>query len=71
MTATQQRAINIINKMPEHEVEQFVLLNIRYEQPKPKKRTFGCMKDAIAFVADDFDSYIEDNPATVGFEEYM
>ena len=34
MTALRQRAINIINLMPEPEVERFVSMNIRYEQSK-------------------------------------
>ena len=34
MTALRQRAINIINLMPEPEVERFVTMNIRYEQSK-------------------------------------
>lgn len=32
MTAVKQRAINIINMMPETEVEKFVTMNIRYEK---------------------------------------
>ena len=32
MTAVKQRAMNIINAMPESEVEKFVTLHIRYEQ---------------------------------------
>lgn len=39
MTAVKQRAINIINMMPETEVMQFVIKNERYEklQNTPKK----------------------------------
>lgn len=32
MTATRQRAMNILRLMPESEVERFVSLNIHYEQ---------------------------------------
>ena len=37
MTAVKQRAINIINVMPDEEVEKFVTLNIRYEQSETKE----------------------------------
>ena len=33
MTATMQRAINILKLMPETEVERFITMNIRYEKP--------------------------------------
>ena len=33
MTATVQRAINILKLMPETEVERFITMNIRYENP--------------------------------------
>ena len=32
MTATMQRAMNILKAMPESEVERFITMNIRYEQ---------------------------------------
>ena len=38
MTAVRQRAINIINVMPESEVIQFVIKNKQYEQPKTTER---------------------------------
>ena len=36
MTAVRQRAMNIINVMPEAEVEKFVTMNIRFEKPEVK-----------------------------------
>ena len=36
MTAVRQRAINIINVMPEAEVEKFVTMNVRFEKPEVK-----------------------------------
>ena len=38
MTAVKQRAINIINVMPETEVMQFVIKNKQYEKPKTTGR---------------------------------
>ena len=38
MTAVKQRAINIINVMPETEVMQFVIKNKQYEEPKAAGR---------------------------------
>ena len=38
MTAVKQRAINIINVMPETEVMQFVIKNKKYEEPKATGR---------------------------------
>ena len=34
MTSVKERAINIINMMPEAEVEKFVTMYIRYENPE-------------------------------------
>ena len=36
MTA-KQRTINIINSMPDAEVEKFIILNIHYEQSETKE----------------------------------
>ena len=38
MTAVKQRAINMINVMPDTEVEKFVTMNLRYEQPGTAER---------------------------------
>lgn len=35
------------------------------EKPKKKERKFGCMKDLVVYIADDFNTPLED------FKEYM
>ena len=48
MTAVKQRAINIINVMPETEVMQFVIKNKKYEEPKATGRKKVSGKEGLA-----------------------
>lgn len=60
MTTVKQRAYNIINRMPDQEVEQFVMLNIRYEQAP--LRPNGTVRDDIAQSGIDFGpEYTDEN----------
>ena len=58
MTAARQRAINIIQLMPEPEVVQFVIKNARYEKPEKYGRNevrIGVAKGKFK-APDDFDA---------------
>ena len=58
MTAARQRAINIINLMPEAEIEKFIALNYRYEQsqqPVDTSKRIGAGRGKFN-IPDDFDS---------------
>ncbi len=58
MTAARQRAINIINLMPEAEIEKFIALNYHYEQPQQTVDTskrIGAGRGKFN-IPDDFDS---------------
>lgn len=59
MTAVKQRAVNIIQLMPETEVMQFVIKNEHYEKSateKPKKRKLGIADGKYKF-PDDINAY--------------
>ena len=61
MTAVRQRAVNIIQLMPEAEVMQFVLKNEQYEKStvqtaKPGKRKLG-LGDGKYKIPDDINAY--------------
>lgn len=61
MTAVKQRAVNIIQLMPETEVMQFVIKNEHYEKAaveaaKPKKRKLGLADGKYKF-PDDINAY--------------
>ena len=59
MTATRQKAIDIISVMPEVEVEKFVNLNIKYEKTKKSRKELN------------FDSFCVPTKRGENVEEYM
>ena len=68
-----QRIMNLIKELPDEAEEKIVhfVVTLKQEPLKPIKRTFGTMADDITFIAPDFDSCFDDDPAIFGLEEYM
>ena len=82
MTAIKEQFMQIlpqmqrdIRVMSDSDVQQIIniyfQLKPKDESEKPFERTFGKLKDKITYVAPDFDSCIDDDPAAFGLEEYM
>lgn len=75
---TLEKAFNMAKTYPEPEQQKVInyVMSIKVEKPKeqpekPFRRQLGTMADKITYVAPDFDSCFEDDPAAFGLEEYM
>ena len=75
---TLENAFDVAKTYPLQEQQKVInfVMSIKPEktakQPeKPFRRQLGTMADKITYVAPDFDSCFEDDPAAFGLEEYM
>lgn len=83
MTAVKQDLLTMVPEMPSlipnlTEENAAKVRNIfmtvkvqKVESDTPFRRELGFMKDKIPYVAPDFDSCVDDDPAAFGLEEYM
>lgn len=75
---TLEKAFSMAKTYPEPKQQKVInyVMSIKVEKPKeqpekPFRRQLGTMADKITYVAPDFDSCFEDDPAAFGLEEYM
>ena len=75
---TLEKAFDVAKTYPVSEQQKVInfVMSIKPDEPvkqseKPFRRQLGTMADKITYVAPDFDSCFEDDPAAFGLEEYM
>lgn len=81
MTATQKKIIDlapqVVPFLTEEQAEQVrtIFMTVKVEpdknEEKPFRRTFGALANDDFYVAPDFDSCFDDDPALFGMEEYV
>ena len=75
---TLEKAFDVAKTYPMPEQQKVInfVMSIKPNNPvkqpeKPFRRQLGTMADKITYVAPDFDTCFEDDPAAFGLEEYM
>ena len=80
MTAVKEQFMQMLPQnlpgVPDDEVQYMINILVKWNKPKeepgkPFRRKLGTMADKITYVATDFDSCFEDDPASFGLEKYM
>ena len=76
MTALKERFLQMLpERLPDlsdEEVQYMINILVKWEKmEKPVHRQLGVLRNKDFYMAPDFDSCIDDNPALFGLEEYM
>ena len=75
-TAAQQRIMNVVKDLPDEAEGPVINFMVSFKKPeeptkKPFRRQLGTLKNKDFYMAPDFDSCIDDNPAAFGLEDYV
>ena len=80
MTAIKEQFMQMLPQslpeVPDDEVQYMINILVKWSKPKvePKKpfrRQLGALKNENFYIAPDFDTCIDDDPAAFGLEEYV
>ena len=75
-TAAQQRIMNVVKDLPDEAEGPVINFMVSFKKKeestkKPFHRQLGALKNKDFYMAPDFGSCIDDDPAAFGLEEYV